>query len=719
MSRDGDHSRSPGPVAYNWLMGRHGASVVALLFGVVVACGSPATQLDADLRRVESTIASPDAPAMVQPVQRPACPQGWAPVAGKPVCEPWPTGPRPCAADEARFPGTTACQRLGTPCGVDDYAADLPATGSILFVNPAATATGTGTRQAPLQSLRTALSRATSGTIIALSRGTHLTNGPLRAGVTLWGACVAQTTLSSLTNVPAIAYADQPGVVVRNLRISGQGSGARSIGAGASLALRDVLIEGVDGVGWGAVEGGTTMGESVVVRDVRAVGSVSLAVASIVGGSLEATRLAVVGVTGRALHVTASATVRDAALLDTDVVMAGQTTEAVCAGVVVGRESTVQLSDVVVRDTIPTPGASTERGQGVLVLDGTLTGERLWLSNNVLAGLDAIGSMAQATLRDSLIEGTKRSTQSQAGVAVTLSLGAKAMVERVIAQDLATGGLDALGAGCELNVTDVVVSRTSERNEAGGYALFASTGARVTVTRARLEDCQSTAVVVAGTFDGRDVTVRGTRHSAAMEATGGNGIAVTASGTATLTRWLFENNQGTGVLVAGQLTGSDLTVRDPTPSRTESNASGVVCLLGSATLSKVRIERAVGVGVAGYQQGRLTLQNLVVTGTTPRACVGEGCPPSTVGVLSLGQASVRLSDFLVTNNGSFGLALDMGQLDAERGEVSDHLIGLNVRDQSYDVGRLDRDVRYLRNQTRLAAEVIPLPKLPETPTLPR
>jgi len=152
---------------------------------------------------------------------------------------------------------------------------------------------------------------AASGTVIALSKGTHAVNGPLPREVTLWGACVGETTLSSTMNVPAIAYADGPGVEVKNLRISGLGSGARAIGVGASLRLSDVLIDGVDGVGWGAVDGASTVGTAVVVRNVRPAGTVSLGVASIAGATLDATRLVTQGLRGRALHVTATATVRD------------------------------------------------------------------------------------------------------------------------------------------------------------------------------------------------------------------------------------------------------------------------------------------------------------------------------------------------------------------------------------------------------------------------
>lgn len=703
------------------------------------ACGeASSSRLETTAGVIEATrVVRPAPPGEVKPIDRAGCPPGWSAVEGKPACEPWPGPAATCAPDEARFPGTIGCARLGTTCGADGYATGLPATG-VLFVNPAAPAGGDGSRAAPLATLRAAVNRAASGSIIALSEGTHFAAGPLPSNVTVWGACVARTTLSSQSSVPAIAYADTPGVVVRNLRISGQGSGARAIGSGASLSLKDVVIEGVDGVGWGAVDGARATGDSVVVRDVRPVGTVSLGIASIGGALLDATRLIVAAARGRAVQVTATATLRDAVLLDTDVLMADQTAEAVWvangtltlerslvqgthgAGVVVGTGSTVTLTDVVVRDTVITPGASTERGQAVLLLDGVLQADRLWLSNNVLAGLEAVGPMASATVRDSFIEGTQRSTQSAAGVGVSLSLGARAALERVVARSNATGGLDALSSGSEFTLIDVVVSDTRATVEGGGYALFLTAGSRATVTRARFEQSTGTAVIVIGTLQASDVVVRGTRHALTTDAPGGIGFSVARGGTAALSRWAFENNQGTGILVGdGTLTGSDLAIRDGTPTLGESAASGVACLLGTATLSKVHVERAVGIGIAGYSRGRLTLNDLIVTKTKAREC-GPGCePPPPVGVLSIQKAAVRLGGFVVADNGGFGLALDDGELDAERGQVAGHVVGLNVRNEGYDFTRLDREVRYERNQTRLATEVIPLPTLPGNPVAPR
>jgi hypothetical protein len=603
--------------------------------------------------------------------------------------------------------------------------------GRVLFVNPAAPPGGSGTRAAPLSSLRAAVQQSSSGTLIALSKGAHVVAGPLPREVTLWGACVAETTLTSTTNVPAIAFADVPGVEVRNLRISGLGSGARAIGAGASLRLTDVLIDGVDGAGVGAVDGATVTATSVVVRNLRAAGTVALGVASIGGATLEATRLVTEGLEGRALHVTATATVRDSVLLDTDVLGPGQTTEAVWAaqggaltlertailgtrgaGLVVGQRSRVQVSDVLVADSVQTPGGPTERGQGVVVLDGALQADRLWLVGNTGYGLQALGAAASAVVEDSLIDGTKVSTETNGGIGVSVGLGARGTLERVVVRDSASGGFEAMGVGAVLSLTDCVAERTRMVGDTGGLGLFVTEGSSVTVTRARFEDNTWDSVLVAGALEASDVVVRGTKHATGGLAIGGNGLSV-SRGTATLSRWRFEGNQGSGLFIgSGQLTGADVAVVDASPVRTELASSGVVVLGGSTTLTRLRIEGAVGIGIAGFAEGSLVASEVLVSGTRPRACVTEGCPPPAVGVLSIQRARVQLSRFLVSGNGGFGLAVDQGQLDAAQGEVSDHAIGLNVRDPGYDLSRLDQGVRYLRNQTKLAAEVIPLPMIP-------
>ena len=146
---------------------------------------TPAVQSGAAQARPASGPPAPPAPAVL-PVLTP-CPSGWAEVGAEPiVCEPWPGGPSAaCAVDEARFVGEPGCTRVGSACGADDWAADLPAGRPILYVRAGTAPGGDGSRARPFSSIWAA---ASPGTLIALSKGTHDLAAPLPSNATLWGA---------------------------------------------------------------------------------------------------------------------------------------------------------------------------------------------------------------------------------------------------------------------------------------------------------------------------------------------------------------------------------------------------------------------------------------------------------------------------------------------------------------------------------------------------
>src|SRR5687767_3202835 len=141
----------------------------------------------------------------VPPVAPPSmgpCPKGWREVVdatGVTTCDPWPeSGPEDCSGDEAHFPGEPGCARLGSACPTapDEYATDLPAGGTIFFVRAGAIG-GDGSRALPYGSISSAIAGAGSDAIIAIAPGEYDEILRLPSGVTLWGACVAGTRLTS------------------------------------------------------------------------------------------------------------------------------------------------------------------------------------------------------------------------------------------------------------------------------------------------------------------------------------------------------------------------------------------------------------------------------------------------------------------------------------------------------------------------------------------
>src|SRR5688572_30778703 len=142
-------------------------------------------------------IAEPEPPRLDQlktPMMTP-CPAGWREVppaeSGLPaaVCEPFPSGGGTiCAIDQAHFPGTEGCARVGSECSSDEWASDLPSDRTVIYVRPGAA--GNGTRSAPYGSIAAAIAATADGAVIALAKGAYDEAVAIDKAVTLWGACV-------------------------------------------------------------------------------------------------------------------------------------------------------------------------------------------------------------------------------------------------------------------------------------------------------------------------------------------------------------------------------------------------------------------------------------------------------------------------------------------------------------------------------------------------
>ena len=139
----------------------------------------------------------PDVAAPNAPVFGP-CPAGWTEVVDPtlgPRCEPWAQDRPPyCGPQQAIFPGERRCHLLGDPCPADQFAPGLPA--STLFVNGTAAAGGNGTRLAPYQRIAAALAASRPGMTIALAPGSYAEAVVLPDGISLRGACAAETTIA-------------------------------------------------------------------------------------------------------------------------------------------------------------------------------------------------------------------------------------------------------------------------------------------------------------------------------------------------------------------------------------------------------------------------------------------------------------------------------------------------------------------------------------------
>lgn len=219
-------------------------------------------------------------PPEVAPPSAPAfgpCPAGWTEVLDPrlgPRCEPWAQDrPADCGPRQVLFPGERRCHALGDPCPIDRFAPGLPA--STLFVDGAAPAGGIGTRVGPYQRIAAALAAARPGTTIALAPGSYAEAVVLPDGVSLRGACAAETTIAG---PPAGVVVDLAGsATVAGLTISG-GQTALRAGSGRQ-SLRGLWLTGsmVDGLLLGP-------GAETTVRDLTPSGPVRRGFAQPISG---------------------------------------------------------------------------------------------------------------------------------------------------------------------------------------------------------------------------------------------------------------------------------------------------------------------------------------------------------------------------------------------------------------------------------------------------
>jgi len=244
------------------LRARRGVGAFAwLLASTALGCGGSGGAADAgDAVGPDGSAVSPlEIPWLdlgVPPIAIAPCPEGWREVddgSGVTTCDPYPEGGAlECPAGQAHFPGEPGCTPVGAPCPAGDFSATLPADRNVVYVQPGGTGDGSSPTSPYGGFTDFGLGGLPTGTVVALSRGTH--PGPVRLarGVALWGACAGETILT--TTLPGITDA-----VVEFVAATGElhdlsvvdspRLGVLSVGDGADGLLEGVVVDGAAGLG--------------------------------------------------------------------------------------------------------------------------------------------------------------------------------------------------------------------------------------------------------------------------------------------------------------------------------------------------------------------------------------------------------------------------------------------------------------------------------------
>ena len=610
------------------------------------------------------------------------CPDGWSAsseAAGDlvfDVCEPLPS--HPCELGEAMFAGERECHGLGE-CSTGQFPTGLPSSGTI-YVDADAAGGGTGSEAQPYVSLQDALARARPGTTVALARGVY--DGPfaIPQGVTLWGTCAAETTLTrtdeSLPVARATVSVFDPDVTLRNVSVTGLGAGIGVDGTGA-LALIAVQIHGVP-LGLLAI-GGQVQASELVVRDTRSSVTVPEGGVSLIGGA-------------------------------------------------VGRFNDVWFDNV--RRAFLVHAAGSEL---------TLTGARLQIRAGAAGRAIAVQQGAAATLRETVLEGhglqvsglgTRVDAEhlvvrngSRLGLAMSIGDGASGSLETTLVQSWEGIGLyltraDTVRAG-DVVIRDIIGEMATSVGVRDSRFEFE----RVALLRAQ----GSHLVAVGDEADVRGLDLIATATSVSPIPGSGLGISLGSGARVELERTLLMGND-TGINAVG---GATLTLRDlqilDNPGAAP-NFPGAGTGIAAFDNVVVRLERALVHGARvngiGLDLGaELNAVDVRIEQTQQSLCLGDDACPSGAGHgfgLLLANSSATLQRFHIAESELCGIRVaGTADLQATQGRVTGNPVGLCIERPDFDPASASIDVSYDENERNLDRETREAPVVPNiVPDLP-
>jgi len=612
------------------------------------------------------------------------CPEGWREVdrEGIAVCDPWPaSGIAECTADdEAHFVGAPGCERVGTACPSGEFADDLPAS-DVLHVREGAPSGGDGSRADPFGTIADALAAASPGTTIALSAGRFVQPQiDLPEGVTLWGACVAETVLVSGSESTdfGVVSVRAPDTGLRNLRIEGRRPGI-DVGPGGGLTVRDVVVAGAEVWGVRVHEGGALDGTRLVVRDTN----------EFIGSDL-----------GEGLYVLGGATVDLS-----EAVFERNHEEGVYAD---GTGTSVTLTDVAIRDTGPSSGRVAARGVGAWATSGaTLRLERAALDRNQEAAAAAVLDSRLEVERAAIRDVAQSEGLTDYGAGLLSRAGSTVDARRVWIERATHVAVIAIESGTSVVLRDALVrdTRFAERPMPDIYGMgIAAEAASLEVERTAVVANGFVGVLVQEGAEAEldDLIVRDTR-SRPVAGEYGRGLEVQRGGRLTVRRGLFEGNRSAAVSARDAesvLDLADLTIRD-THGRDSDGRFGYGVQIGlgaTLTVTRADVTGSRGVGVVAFGSGsRITATETRIADTRVLDCVVSGCPSDDFGyaAASYTGALVSLTTFELTGAVDAGLQLaDGGEADLSDGLVADSPVGFNVQTAGFDESRLRDGVTF-------------------------
>ncbi len=625
------------------------------------------------------------------------CPAGWrseSTADGFDVCQPFPeSGRSACSRDEAFFPGTSACAPIGTSCPTGDFPVDLPTDTAVLYVLAGA-ASGDGTEASPFGTINEAAAVAAAGTVIAVGKGRYAEAVTVPGGVSLVGACVAETVLTfdGSSYSAGVVNAGGADVSIRNLRVAESARpGIMVVGEGKSATIEDVVIHDC-AVGGISVESGAVLtGERIVVRDPR-----SVEVLSALGRGLNVETGA--EATVRWLHVEGA---KEAAVI---VLLGGDLT----------------LEDATLVDT-QLASATAAVGAGLMAGDGGhLAANRVVVEEATAVGLLVQNEATDAAVTDLVVRRTRPKSPSTGARGIDVNEFAALRCTRCLVEDVTEWGVAGIAAA-SVTLTDTLVRRVGPRVGDGrfGRGLSLQTAAQLHVERVMVVDVPEQGVAVDGEgsrLSGGDLVIR--RVTGTVDAGDfGRGITFQSGARGELARVEIGHVTETGVacMELGTADVTDLFIHDVVGRPVDGRFGRGATLQGgsSLTLTRARIERVRDFGLGALGVGaEVTATDLSVSDITRQDCFDAVCStePGGHGIGSYFGARVSVRRFGVQGASLCGVQVaDDATLSLRDGIVRDALIGACLQSDAQEIRELQNEVRYVDNGANFEATMLPVP----------
>ena len=699
------------------------------------------------------------APGVAPPSFRP-CPEGFherTTDTGLDVCDPFPAGgPSVCPADSAHFLGDPGCTPIGAPCPAGDFPEGLPASSAVIHVLAGAAAGGDGSRARPFATIGEATSRASAGTIVAIGKGRYDELVAVPGGVTLWGACVAETVITQSAGVApgfpgGVITVSEPGAVVRNLQLSdGELIGVWVSGPGA-LELEGFLMTSCRTQGIFAYSGGAITARDVVVRDMRPRAR-DMSGGNAFGaenGSLDLSRVLV----ERASYGGIVAGVGD--VRARDVVVRGiapDLAEGIGGyGIVVGGGGSLDVERALVENAHGLGIAAQGLGTTLRVANAVVRGIAADTVGAVGVGLTlgATGTVTELLVEQSQGEGLSVNSDSVlvAGDVVVRELvatdegspgigiyggagaagGPSLTIDRAVVERAEIGvGLE--GAGGVATLTDVHVRDTRRPPDAvsGGAPALGVIDAEMTLRRGIIERTYANAVEATGSARMilQDVSISDARSNP-MGYGFGIGLLGSNGGTVEASRVVIRRVEGSDVLLTEGSSGRlvDVVLRDgrPIPDTLLLGNATLIQVSSSLELERVEIDDHLGFSMLAVELATIRGRDVKIRATRPYACSATTCADEAAGtaVLGVGFAIVELERFIVDDAALCGVMVARSSsLDLSVGEVRGAEIGACVQIAGYDLDRLSDRVVYADNGQNLQSTSLPVPDVIDLPSSP-